>query len=452
MTPARLAAARVLVALDRGRTTLSAEVERERPELADRRDQGLFLELAAGTTRWRAELDARLGVRLHRPLEELTPELRAILRLAAYQLHHLDRVPAHAIVHESVETARALRQDRAAGFVNGVLRSLVRAGRRPVGLPVRPTDPSQTDAALSYLSVTLSHPRWLVARWLARVGFEACERWCVFNNTPPELTARPIDGDAAVMIDRLQQEGVEAAPGRFVLGAIRLPAGALGRISPEIRRGLLIQDEGSQVVACLAGAKPGERVLDVCAAPGGKTIMLTEGAGPTGLVIAGDVRPARVALLRETLGRAGAHGLVLALDAAAGLPFGPVFDRVLLDAPCSGLGTLRRDPDIKWSRQPEDLARFAAAQATMLARAAETVRPGGALIYATCSSEPDENERVVDAFLAATRGFALEPFRVAPACAAASTVLDEQGRLRTQPFAHGLDAFFAALLVRRDSA
>ena len=452
MTPARLAAARVLVSLDRGRTTLSAEVERERPELADPRDQGLFLELAAGTTRWRAELDARLAVRLHRPLDELTPELRAILRLAAYQLHHLDRVPAHAIVHESVETARALHQERAAGFVNGVLRSLVRAGRRPAGLPSRPADPSRTDAALSYLSVTLSHPRWLAARWLARVGFDACERWCLFNNAPPELTARAIGGDADAMVARLQQEGVDAAPGRFVPGAIRLPAGALGRLSPETRRGLLIQDEGSQLVACLAGARPGERVLDVCASPGGKTVMLAEAVRPNGLVVAGDVRPARVALLRETLSRAGAQGFVVALDAEAGLPFGASFDRVLLDAPCSGLGTIRRDPDIKWSRQPEDLPRLAAAQAAMLAHAAGTVRPGGALIYATCSSEPEENERVVDEFLAATGVFTLAPFPSAGASAGAAVALDEKGRLRTQPFTHGLDAFFAALLVRREAA
>lgn len=452
MTPARLAAARVLVALDRGRTTLSAEIERERPELADRRDQALFLELATGTTRWRAEIDARLAAHLRRPLDELTPELRAILRMAAYQIHHLDRVPEHAVVNESVEMTRVLRQERAAGFVNGVLRNMIRARQRPDGLPKRPTDPSQTDAALAYLSVTLSHPRWLVARWLARVGFDACERWCKFNNAAPELTVRPIGQDAAALIDRLRTEGVDATPGRFVPGAVRLPAGSLGRLSPELRRSLLVQDEGAQLVACLAGARPGERVLDVCASPGGKTVMLDAAVRPGGHVIAGDRRPARLALLRATLQRTGASAAVLALDAEAALPFGAVFDRVLIDAPCSGLGTIRRDPDIKWSRQSADLPRLAATQANMLERAAEVVRPGGTLIYATCSSEPDENEQVVDQFLAATPAFRLVPFQADLACAGASATIDDRGRLRTLPFEHGLDAFFAARLVRREAA
>jgi 16S rRNA (cytosine967-C5)-methyltransferase len=452
MTAARLAAIRVLAALEGGRTTLATEVERERPELADRRDHALFLELAAGATRWRAELDARLAPHLHHPLDELAPELRAILRLAAYQLHHLSRIPAHAIVHESVEAARALRQSKATGFVNGVLRSLVRARRRPDGLPARPPDSGNREAALDYLSITLSHPRWLVARWLDRVGFDACERWCQFNNASPEPAVRPLHEGAAALIARLKDEGVDGSPGRFVAEAVRLPAGSLGRLSPATRRALLIQDEGSQLVASLAGARPGERVLDACAAPGGKTIILAAGVGPGGLVVAGDRRRARVALLRATLANAGVAAPVLALDVEAGLPFLAIFDRVLLDAPCSGLGTIRRDPDIKWRRQPEDLAALAAAQAAMLARAAEAVRPGGELIYATCSSEPEENDEIVDGLLASSSKFAPAPFGAALPGTDAARAIDERGRLRTWPFEHGLDAFFAARLVRREAA
>jgi len=454
MTSARLSAARVLVSLDRGRTTLSAEVERERPELADRRDQALFLELATGTTRWRAEVDALVAPYCRRALDDLTPEVRTVLRLAAYQLHHLDRIPAHAIVNESVELSRALRQERAAGFVNGVLRSLVRGRSQPSPLPARPADPADTDAALNYLSVTLSHPRWLVARWLTRVGFDACERWCQFNNATPEVTVRSIDPDAGDLLDRLRGEGVDATEGRYVPGSVQLAAGALGGVSPSMRQSLLIQDEASQLVGWLAAPPPGARMLDACAAPGGKTVLLARAAGPEGMVVAADRRAARVALLRATLARAGltSRAPVLTLDAEVGLPFGPAFDRVLLDAPCSGLGTLRRDPDIKWSRRAEDLPALAASQQRMLAGAADVVRPGGAIVYATCSSEPEENDAIVNAFLAASPSFQLAPFATGALREGAAGVVDDRGLLRTLPFAHGLDAFFAALLVRRDTA
>jgi 16S rRNA (cytosine967-C5)-methyltransferase len=460
MTPARLAAVRVLVALDAGRTTMAAELERERPELADRRDQALFLELAAGTTRWRAALDARLGAHARRPLAELAPELRAILRLATYQLHHLDRIPEHAIVHESVEAARALGQARATTFVNAVLRNMIRARGQKSPLPPRPaagahveTDTEQdTERALDYLSVTLSHPRWLVARWLARVGFEACERWCLFNNASPDIAVRLIDGDSAQLMALLGEHGIEAVPSRYVPGAVLLRAGGLGRLPPDFRQRLIVQDEGSQLVGRLAGGAAHDRVLDVCASPGGKTLMLAQAVAPGGVVIAGDVRPARVALLRATLERGRIPARVLALDAAADLPFGPVFDRVLLDAPCSGLGTLRRDPDIKWKRRPEDLTRFAAAQHAMIAHAAACVRPGGALIYATCSSEPEENDEVVRMFLEQTPAFELGVLETGAALPDAVAALDAQGVLHSSPPAHALDAFFAAMLVRRPAA
>ena len=456
MTAARLAAARVLVSLDRGRTTLSAEVERERPELADRRDQALFLELAAGTTRWRAAVDARLAPHSRRALSDLTPEVRSVLRLAAYQLHHLDRIPAHAIVFESVELTRALRQERAAGFVNAVLRSLLRAEEQLSPLPNRPVDPADTESALAYLSITLSHPRWLVARWLARLGFDATEQWCRFNNTPPAVTVRPIRaGDSGlVLLDRLRSEGVEATPGRYVPGAVQLAPGALGGLSPVTRQALVIQDEASQLVAWLAAPPAGSSVIDLCAAPGGKTLMLAQAAGPTAVVVAADRRPARVALLRATLARAGLASSVqvLALDAEAGLPFGPVFDHVLLDAPCSGLGTIRRDPDIKWTRMEGDLPALAATQARMLEHAAAIVRPGGTMMYATCSSEPEENEAVVDRFLASTPAFGLAPIRADGVREPVAETIDDRGMLRTRPDVHGLDAFFAARLVRRKTA
>src|SRR5262245_4171519 len=379
---ARLAAARVLVALERGRTTLGREIEEDRTDLEDPRDRGLLLEIVAGTLRWQAALDACLATRSTRPIADLAPEVRAVLRSGAYQLLYLDRLPAHAVVHESVEVVRQLKHTRAAGFVNAVLRGLLRGGDARQSLPKPPADKGNRSAALDYLATTLSHPRWLVSLWLDRFGFDNVRLWCEFNNASPAVTIRPAAGEtASALLRDLADRGVQAAASPFAPDSIRLPPGSLGRLDEDVRRRIVIQDEGSQLVALAAGAAPGLRVLDVCAAPGGKTALLQMAVGSSGLVVAGDNRPARVRLLRSRLKALGASAPVLALDATVPLPFADTFDRVLLDAPCSGLGTLRRDPDLKWTRTPEDLTTLAATQLRMLQSASNAVRPGGTLTY-----------------------------------------------------------------------
>jgi 16S rRNA (cytosine967-C5)-methyltransferase len=224
-------------------------------------------------------------------------------------------------------------------------------------------------------------------------------------------------------------------------------------LAQDLHDALAVQDEGSQLVARFAGATPDERVLDVCAAPGGKTLIL---AGDLALgdprhhsvLVAGDRRLARVRLLSATLGRSGLDIPVVALDALRPLPFGSPFDCVFLDAPCSGLGTLRRDPDLKWSRREDDLGRLVADQLRMLQSAADLVRPGGRLIYATCSSEPEENTGVVGTFLERDARFAVA--RPPESVRVPTDVIDSSGRLVTEPFRHGLDAYFAVRLVRRE--
>jgi 16S rRNA (cytosine967-C5)-methyltransferase len=226
----------------------------------------------------------------------------------------------------------------------------------------------------------------------------------------------------------------------------------LGRIAGDLRAEVRVQDEGSQLVARAVGARPGDCVLDACAAPGGKTMMLAEAmhdpaSRPDSRLVAADYRHGRIALLARMLRSSGLAVPIVALDVTTPLPFRDVFDRVLLDAPCSGLGTLRRDPDVKWTRRPDDLPALAAAEQTMLAHASAVVRPGGRLIYATCSSEPDENMDVVRAFLAAQPKFTLEPLTHVP-----PALITAEGCLTTTPVDHGLDAFFAAVLVRHDTA
>jgi len=451
VTPARLAAARVLVAIEQGRTTLAAEVERERAGLDQPRDRALLLELAAGSLRWQQELDALLAACTSRQLPTLDAPIRAALRLGAYQLTHLDRIPAHAVVHESVDLARSLGRARAAGFVNAVLRRLAR-GRSGASLPPPPGASASPREVLDYLSVTLSHPRWLVTRWVERYGFAAAEHWCRFNNASPPVMLRsngrmgPDEISAA-----LAAVGVSTKPARWVAGALESTSSA-ARLPPALAGEVAIQEEASQIVAHALGAAAGECVLDVCAAPGGKTVVMAAEMHGRGLLVASDHRSARVRLLRTMLTRAGVHAPVVQLDATRPLPFGEAFDAVLLDAPCSGLGTLRRDPDVKWTRTADDLPVYAAAQRAMLAHAAAVVRPGGRLLYATCSSEPEENEQVVRAFLDSRPDFAPHQLVPLPAVAAGDRLLDSHGYLRTLPFRDGLDAYFAALLVRRQAA
>ena len=451
MTNVRLSAARVLLALEHGQTTLAAELEAAREGIEDRRDRALLVELATGAIRWRSELDALIGTAARRHAAGIEPPALAVLRLGTYQIRHLERVPHHAVVNESVGVVRKLGAPRAAGFVNAVLRALIRRGPA-LALPPRPGPGAPLERQLSYLATSLSHPPWLVRRWIDRYGFDDTERWCRFNNTSPEMTVRPLGArTAGALRDLLRSDGIDPAPAPFVEDAIRLAPGSLGRISPAVRDALSVQDEGSQIVARFAQARPGERVLDVCASPGGKTLVLATdlaiGDGGGASLVAGDRRLKRVRLLAERCRRAGLAIPLVALDALGPLPFGPAFDCVLLDVPCSGLGVLRRDPDLKWSRREQDLPRLAADQVRMLRSAAELVRPGGRLVYATCSSEPDENTGPVDAFLSQDPRFTLhaaDPSKGIPAA-----LLDAQGRLVTLPFRHELDAFFAAILVRR---
>ena len=434
MASPRDAALHVLLAIERGHTTLAAELDRAQRRVADERDRGLVVELTAGVLRWQAALDALLSQRSKRPIAKLDPAVRAALRLGAYQLEHLDRVPPHAVVSESVGLVRSHVGESATGFVNAVLRSLQR-DRATLRLPANPGAQGARDDQRRYLTVALSHPAWIADRWLDRYGFEAAAAWCAFNNHPPSISVRPREGISRdALIELLQAEHIDATPSPMVPTAVRLTAGALGRISSGVRSQLIVQDEGSQLVAHHAGARAGERVLDLCASPGGKTTILQEAVGADGMVVACDFRPARVELLQRTIAARRVAAPIVRLDAAAPLPFGATFDRVLLDAPCSGLGTLRRDPDVKWSRRPEDLDRFAAEQLRMLSHAAHVVKVGGAVVYATCSSEPEENEEVVSRFLATRPDFSAD------------------AELRTLPFRDALDAYYAAVLVRRQAA
>ena len=445
--PARTAAYHALRAVTSGRADLPTALHVSRQQLSDERDRSLAAEIVTGSLRWQRSLDHLIEHFAQRRLAKLDVEVVTILRLSLYQILHLDRVPASAIVDDAVTLTRAARKPSASGFVNAVLRSTLRQ-RHKLPLPPRPPDAGDREAALAYLGITHSHPEWLVARWLDRYGFDAVERWVQFNNTTPPLTLRANrlrvtreQAMAALAADRVETDPARYAPDGLVVSSgnpLRRPADGT----------VFVQDEASQLVSLVVDARPDSRVLDLCASPGGKTIAIAADMKSTGRIVATDVRAKRLTLLRETIGSSGATNVAVVRVATTGpLPFAARFDRVLVDAPCSGLGTVRRDPDIRWRRREEDLAVLARDQIALLMRASEVVRHGGRLIYATCSSEPEENDGVVDAFLDARKDFARLDLRndghrlLAP-------FIDERGQFRTSPATHGLEAFFAAVLIR----
>jgi 16S rRNA (cytosine967-C5)-methyltransferase len=457
VAPARTAAFRALRAITAERADLPAALAHSRAHLSDERDRSLTAEIVSGTLRWQRSLDHLIVHFAGRELQKVDPDIVIILRLSLYQLLHLDRVPAAAAVDDAVDLTRGARKTSAAGFVNAVLRATVRQ-RRALPLPARPADPAARAASLQYLGITHSHPDWLVERWLDRVGFAATERWVQFNNETPALTLRAnrLRTTREALQAELRGDDIETEPTRYAPDGLVVTSGnpiATRRTGPAgggpAGHLFVVQDEASQLVACAVGARPGERVLDLCASPGGKATAMAADMADTGTIAACDVRPARMDLLRRTVLASGARHLQLVRVSPDGaLPFEPVFDRVLVDAPCSGLGTLRRDPDIRWRRLESDLPALARIQLTLLERASLVVAPGGRLVYATCSSEPEENEHVVDAFLATHPDFQTADLRT-QAGGVVDPVLDDSGMLRTLPFAHGLEAFFAAALERR---
>jgi 16S rRNA (cytosine967-C5)-methyltransferase len=446
IAPARVAAYEILLSVSSGRDLASA-VASARTGLRDDRDRALALEIATGVQRWRAALDHVIAGVSNRRIESLDPQVLEILRLSAYQLLHLTRVPASAVVDDGVNLVRRARTRSAAGFVNAVLRAISRK-RDALPLPPRPADPSDRDAALAYFSISLSHPRWLVTRWYERYGFAATETWLQFNNQPAPVTLRTnrIRTTTAALTDRLTGIGVRVRPGTYAPDALIVEEGNPLRTGSD--GAFVAQDEASQLVAVLAAACPGSRVLDTCASPGGKTTAMAADMESRGLLVACDVRDRRIALLRTTVATTDAANVrIVQADLAKSLPFREEFDTVLIDVPCSGLGTLRRDPDIRWRRQESDLPALAAAELTMVRNASEVVRRGGRLVYATCSSEPEENEAIADALLASTPGFRPLSARAA-AVALPEAVVDARGHLRTEPHRHGLEAFFGAVFER----
>jgi 16S rRNA (cytosine967-C5)-methyltransferase len=406
-------------------------------------DRRLATELVYGVLRHRTRIDRALVAMTSRGKLGVPTTVRAVLRVGAYQILFLDRVPARAAIHEAVDAARAIAGERVGGFVNGLLRRLDRDREPPL--------PSAGDPDV--IEITCSWPRWILDHLVAAIGPAEVEPAARALHAAAPLGVRAHTGriTAEELARRLAGERAglvaELVPG--VGEALRVTGGGDPAASPAFRAGLFtVQDPAAQLVSHLLGATPGQAVLDACAGVGGKTTHLAQLAGPTTRIVAADQSQAKLAALAATAARLGVSGIEpRAVDLTSPGVLGETFDAVLLDAPCSGLGVLRRHPELKWRRAPEGIAPLCALQERLLDAVATSVRPGGTLVYAVCSFVRAEGPEQVAGFLARHPDFR----RASPPPAAGvdwARYVDELGQLATWPHRHGMDAFFAVRLVR----
>jgi 16S rRNA (cytosine967-C5)-methyltransferase len=499
VSPARAAAFDILLRVERESSYASELLHAPAHANLSTPDHALATELVMGVLRWRSRLDADIATASSQPLSKLDLEILIALRLALYQFLWLDRIPRRAALHESVELVKRARKRSAAPFVNAVLRKLSAAPRKQ----------TLTDSEISSpeaLARTLAHPQWLVERWASAYGIAAARRICQHNQSVPTTAIR-------LRTTTAEHQGITLIPGGLLASARRVQAGDITKTQAFRTAQIVIQDEASQLVAALvstAALKEGSRILDCCAAPGGKTLAIAD-RNPTFAITAVELHPHRARLLQNLLGqnlsqqnsqspadssrgssvgpglRPGqaehssaarnqhdphsAAGIQIITADAQHLPVSVLFDRVLADVPCSGTGTLSRNPEIKWRLTPDDLAQLAHRQLAILRSALAQVAPGGRLIYSTCSLEKEENENVVEQALSENNSFRLldchaelarlkesgeltGPNPISPDSASPDPASPDPASLtsgpylRTIPGIHPCDGFFAAILER----
>ncbi len=498
VSQARSAAFEILLRVEREGSYASELLHSDRLTKLTSRDHGLTTQLVMGVLRWRSVLDQRIDAASSQRIDRLDGEVLAALRLGAYQLQFLSRVPVRAAIFESVELVKAARKRSAASFVNAVLRTIAKAGAQDVSPKIRESADSHA------LAQNAAHPSWLVERWAARYGLDTARLICAYDQTVPDTAIHISDDQSQIHLTNtdltnngkteaeLAAVGVQLSRGRLLSGARRVIAGDVTKTLPFRDRRLLIQDEASQLVALLAGREQiaeldpangdgsnregasgdaanidrasidsanmertnaDRAILDCCAAPGGKTALLAW-RNPSATVFATELHAHRARLLKNLSRSPNIH--IIAADARM-LPFSRAFDRILADVPCSGTGTLARNPEIKWRLRIEDLKDLQSRQVGILKSALDRLSIGGRLVYSTCSLEPEENDTVVETVLDSASKFVVVDFRreleglrqsgdLLPGCDVSSLLAGPY--LRTIPGVHSSDGFFAALIER----
>ncbi|WP_211184409.1 16S rRNA (cytosine(967)-C(5))-methyltransferase RsmB [Paenibacillus lemnae] len=409
-------------------------------------DAGLATELVYGTIARMNTLDYFLDRFVKKGLAKLQPWVRSLLRLSLYQILYLDRIPEHAVVSEAVNLSKKRGHQGISGMVNGVLRSVLRERSQllvPDDLP-----PAER------ISLQHSHPLWMVKRWVKQYGEEATEDICAANNAPPPVSVRVnttmISRDQ--MLNEMMEAGHTAVPSEVSPYGIVVQSGGNMAYTEWYREGMIsIQDESSMLVAEMVEPHPGMTVLDCCAAPGGKTSHIGELMKDEGRIIANDLHSHKQKLIADQAERLGLSSITSVTGNALDLPNiyeDNSFDRVLLDAPCSGLGVIRRKPDLKWVKTPEDAGAIAELQAKLIHAAAGLVKPGGLLVYSTCTMESRENEGIIEAFLASRSDYAIEPDPEHFSEVIRERALSRGGGIQILPQHFHSDGFFIARLRR----
>jgi len=408
-------------------------------------ERTLLTELSYGVIQRLNTLDWVITLYLTHPLEKLTPWVRNILRLGAYQLLYLERVPDSAAVDESVKLAHRYGHKGVAGLVNAVLRK-ISASKETLPWPERDKDPGL------YLSLRYSYPLWMVQRWLKNMGFAETEAFCAAGNLAPPLTVRvnTLRLSKNELKRTLAREGVEATDCRYAVDGLELKLS--GRLTDldGFREGLFqVQGEASMLAAPLLNPQPGETVLDLCSAPGGKTAHMAALMQNQGEIVATDLYPHRLKLVQETAKKQRIN--IIYPEKLDGRSLPPdkkgAFQRVLLDVPCSGHGVIRRKGDLKWRRKPEDIASLSMLQLQLLKEAFKALNPGGVLLYSACTIEPEETTNVIETFLAQEPS--AQPAMLSPLLPAELRSEEIQGRIFLWPHKHNLDGFFLARIRKK---
>ncbi|MBN2419078.1 MAG: 16S rRNA (cytosine(967)-C(5))-methyltransferase RsmB [Deltaproteobacteria bacterium] len=414
----------------------------------DQRDRAFISNLIQGVVRWKLRLDWIIGQFSKTPVKKIDRTILGILRLAVYQIMFLDRVPESAAVDVAVEQARAQKgHQHIVSFVNGLLRNICR-NKNNIIFPEKGKSPAK------YLSSYYSYPLWLAERCLDEFGVETAEALFLAQNSFPPINIRAnrLKTDRDMLIKILADEGIEGSPGGFAPESVILKnlSGKIERLSA-FKNGLFqVQDQAAQIVTFLLNPEPGEDILDVCAGLGGKSSHIKELMNGKGGVTALDTDKKRLSLLRENAKRLGISGInTVAADASVPIidKLKKAYDRVLIDAPCSGLGTIGRHPDIKWNRKEIDIKRISRMQRKILENSAAVVKPGGVILYAVCTYTREENRTVIDNFLTRSTEFSLVNLKkIIPGWGA--NLIDNDGFFRSYPHKNNMDGFFAALMKK----
>ena len=402
-------------------------------------DKSLLAEIVHGVLRWQGRLDWVLNGFTHGNYSKSEVNVRNALRVALYQILFLNHVPQYAAVYEAVEFIKRIRGEKFAGFVNAVLRNILRTLD---GIHY----PNPDEDLVQYLAVYYSHPAWIVKRWLSRFGREELEKFLIANNEIPGLTLRinKLKINASEFLSLLDKQSIPYQGSSFIDYFIKVKSlSGISQMNIFQSGYFTIQDESAALPVLLLDPRPGERVIDMCAAPGGKTTFIAELMQNQGEILSVDKYESKLNMIKMSCERLGIQNVKLLISDATQLD-SSLADKVLVDAPCSGLGTLRKKPDIKWKREMEDILRLAKQQMNLLENGARLVKPGGVLVYSTCTTEPEENCLLVKSFLAQHPEFSIDD----ASKFVNKSVVTEDGFIETFPHRHHIDGSFSARLKK----